>query len=270
MVNTVEAFLRETKISAVSLLSYRRDLEKLTERFSHRPEAAKREELTEYFSRQGESLSPSSLSRQVSVVRSYYAYLLERKLVESNPMDGLRARDFVRKENETLDREEFARLISLSVPGFCGARDRAMLMLLCEKGLRVTELLELDLCDLRQRCVLCGQGKRRRNLSVSAATFDALTRYLALRQLHARRDGERQPLFITMRGMRMTRQGFWKNLKDRAIYSGIDKAVSPHTLRRSLALHLMEDGVAREEISDMLGNADPASLRSYLTGKKGD
>lgn len=268
MRNHVDAFLQETDVSAVSLLSYRRDLEKLTAYFSHCPEKVDREALTEYFSRQGEMLSSSSLSRQVSVVRSFYAYLKEGGVVGENPMDGLRASHFVKKREESLDREEFARLISCPVPGFRGIRDRAMLMLLCETGLRVTELTELDRNDLKDRTLLCGKGRRRRALPVSAAASDALSKYLAVRGLYELRETAGDPLFITMRGMRMTRQGFWKNLKDRAIYSGIDKPISPHTLRRSLAQHWMEEGRAREEISELLGNADPASLRSYQSRKK--
>ena len=266
----VEAFLRETGVSEVSLISYRRDLEKLLMHFSHHPERASREELVSYFARQGESLSPSSLTRQVSVVRSFYTYLKMKSYVCANPMEGIRAADFVPKDRAVLDREEFSRLIDYSLPGFRGMRDRAMLMLLCETGLRVTELVELDLGDLRDGCLLCGEGRRRRTLSVTAETRRALSKYLALRELYAADSEERKPLFITARETRITRQGFWKNLKERAIFSGIDKPISPHTLRRSLALHLMEEGRAREEITLLLGNADPASFRGYQTRTKGE
>lgn len=267
MREAVEAFLAESRVSAVSLTAYRRDLEKLLARFSMHPEKATSEELTAYFSLQGEALSRSSLSRQVSVVRSFYAYLKKTGRIVSDPMEGIRAASFVRRSHEVLDREEFSRLISYSVPGFRGIRDRAMLMLLCETGLRVTELVELETEDFREGCILCGKGRRRRNLPVSAPTRDTLSRYLALRELIAVKSSEGDPLFVTQRGTGMTRQGFWKNLKDRAICSGIDKTISPHTLRRSLALHWMEEGRDREEISGFLGNADPASLRAYKTEK---
>ncbi len=263
-----EAFLQNTGISENSLLSYRRDLEKLYAHFSRHPERAGREELTDYFSRQGEKLSSSSLSRQFSVVRSFYAFLLERGAVSENPMDGLRAADFVKKESEILDRDEFERLISCPIPGFRGIRDRAMLMLLCETGLRVTELMKLDCDDFRGETILCGEGRRRRTIPVSASLRDAMAKYLTVRKLYQTQEKEGNPLFVTVRGVRMTRQGFWKNLKDRAVYSGIDKQISPHTLRRSLARHWMEDGREREEISELLGNADPASLRSYKAGKR--
>ncbi len=269
MRETVEAFLLETGVSAVSLLAYRRDLEKLFSRFSHHPERATEEELILYFTEQGEAHSPSSLSRQVSVVRSFYAYLKKEGIRKENPMDGIRASDFEKKDRQSLDRDEFARLIAYSVPGFRGMRDRAMLMLLCETGMRVTELVELDRSDLYRGCVLCGTARRRRSLPISPGLWGALSKYLAVRALYDPSEKE-EALFITSRGMRMTRQGFWKNLKERAVCCGIDKPISPHTLRRSLALHLMEDGKAREEISGLLGNADPASLRNYKIGKKGE
>ncbi len=266
MRETVEAFLHKTGVSSVSLLSYRRDLEKLFSHFSMHPERAGREELISYFALQGEVLSPSSLSRLVSVIRSFYAYLVKEEIISENPMEGIRAGDFEKKHSQSLNREEFSRLISYSAPGFRGLRDRAMLSLLCETGMRVSELLELGMSDVREEGVFCGKGRRRRVLTISAKCRDILAKYLALRTLYE----NEEPLFITIRGSGMTRQGFWKNLKDRAIYCGIDKPISPHTLRRSLALHLMEDGKAREEISGLLGNADPASLRNYHTAKKGD
>lgn len=269
MRDSVEAFLQKTDISPVSLLAYRRDLENLMSHFCDHPETAGKQDLIAYFSDRGEVLSSSSLSRQVSVVRSFYAYLKEVGMLSENPMDGIRAAHFVKKQGEILDRDEFTRLISCPIPGFRGIRDRAMLILLCENGLRVTELVNLDRGDLRERSLLCGQGRRRRSLPLSASAYDALSKYLAVRSLYSVRETAGDPLFLTVRGMRMTRQGFWKNLKDRAIYSGIDKPISPHTLRRSLALHWMEEGRAREEISGLLGNADPASLRSYKLGKTG-
>lgn len=263
----VNAFLQQSGVSRVSLLAYRRDLEKLLAHFSYHPETAKKEDLISYFARQGTELSPSSLSRQVSVVRSFYSFLEKEGRVSENPMKGVSASSFEKKDGEILDREEFDRLIQYSVPGFRGIRDRAMLMLLCETGMRVTELVELDRADLREGCVLCGAGSRRRSLTVSPSLRDALSQYLAVRRLYAEEDGA---LFVTARGTKMTRQGFWKNLKERAVCSGIDKTLSPHTLRRSLALHWMEEGRAREEITRILGNADPASLRNYKTAKKGE
>lgn len=267
MRKTIDAFLQQSGVSSVSLSSYRRDLEKLFFRFSDRPERAKRAELVAYFSEQGKALSPSSLSRQVSVVRSFYSFLKEKGQISENPMVGIHATDFEKKDGQVLNREEFSRLVAYSAPGFRGVRDRTMLMLLCETGMRVTELVELSRSDLQEGCVSCGTLRRRRTLPISASLRDSLSKYLAVRDLYANED---DALFITSRGARMTRQGFWKNLKERAICSGIDKPISPHTLRRSLALHLMEEGRARSEISGLLGNADPASLRNYKTAKKGE
>ena len=258
----VDAFLEQSGVSSVSLLSYRRDLEKLLSRFSNHPEQAKREDLIAYFSEQGKDLSRSSISRQASVVRSFYSFLEKEGYVSENPMDCIHATDFEKKDGEVLNREEFSRLIAYSVPGFRGIRDRAMLMLLCETGMRVTELVELSCSDLHEGSVSCGKGRRRRVIALSSGLRDALKKYLAVRLLYASED---EALFITSRGIRMTRQGFWKNLKERAIYSGIDKTISPHTLRRSLALHWMEEGKGREEIAELLGNVDPASLRNYKT-----
>ena len=264
----IEAYLNQTDVSDVSLLSYRMDLERFSFRFPRAEEQVEREALISYFAEEGKRLSPSSLSRRISVVRSFYEYLKRQGVISENPMDGVRASDFSKKEQEVLDREEFDRLMEYSVPGFCGIRDRAMLMLLCETGLRVTELVELELADLSEGNLVCGNGRRRRSLPLSAKCYGTIRKYLAVRELYASPSEQRDPLFITVRGSGMTRQGFWKNLKERAIYCGIEKTISPHTLRRSLALHLMEQGKARGEISSFLGNADPGSLRNYQSRKK--
>jgi integrase/recombinase XerD len=107
--------------------------------------------------------------------------------------------------------------------------------------------------------------KRQRKILLSPSLVRTLSAYLAVAEIYPTE--EEKPLFITAKGSRLTRQGFWKNLKDRAIYSGIDKPLSPQTLRNSLALHLIEAGKDREEITKLLGNADRSSLRGYENRK---
>ncbi len=267
MKGMMEDFLKTSGVSAVSLLSYRRDLERLFSHFENAPEKADEKALSDYFTQLGDVLSPTSLTRHISVVRSFYKYLLERSLVKTNPVSGLHATSFCQKKGESLTKEEFDRLISCPVPGFRGMRDRAMLMLLCDVGLRVSELVELNREDFTDGVICCGLGKRRRCLPLSRGVSRALGTYCCVAELYPVSEDKR-PLFITAKGTRLTRQGFWKNLKDRAIYSGVDKPLSPQTLRTSLALHLMEEGRDREEIRMLLGNADTASLRGYEFRKR--
>ena len=267
MENTVELFLAQARISAVSLLSYRRDLARLFSYFHGDPEGATREELLAYFAVLEKDLSATSLARCVSVTRSYYEFLRERGYRAENPIKDVSATLFSGKGLSTFSPADFERLISYPAPGFRGMRDRAMLMLLCETGLRVTELVELDRRDLEYGAVLCGTGKRRRRLSLSPELCRTLEDYCAVADLYAVSRG-RGALFITAKGLRLTRQGFWKNLKDRAIDCGIDTPLSPQTLRRSFALHLLREGKDREEVRRILGNADTSSLRGYESERR--
>ncbi len=266
MKRMMEEFLERSGVCEVSLLSYRRDLEKLFLYFENRPEKADKESLESYFSQLGQKFSPTSLTRHVSVVRSFYQYLFEKGAIGENFAKDLRAASFCQKKERGLTEEELERLLSFPAPGFRGMRDRAMLQLLCETGLRVSEIVSLNREDFGENEILCGSGKRRRSISLSPALSRTLSTYLAVAEIYPV-TGEEKPLFITAKGSRLTRQGFWKNLKDRAIYSGIDKPLSPQTLRNFLALHLIESGKDREEITKLLGNADVSSLRGYENRK---
>ncbi len=266
MKRMMEDFLERSGACEVSRMSYRRDLEKLFSYFENAPEKANAKSLEIYFTHLGERFSPTSLTRHVSVVRSFYRYLLEKGVIEEDPVRDLRAASFCQKKEKSLTDEEFERLLSYPAPGFRGMRDRAMLQLLCETGLRVSELVSLDQKDFQENAILCGTGKRRRKILLSPSLFRTLSSYLAVAQIYLAAE-EEKPLFITAKGSRLTRQGFWKNLKDRAIYSGIDKPLSPQTLRNSLALRLIREGRDREEITRLLGNADVSSLRGYENRK---
>lgn len=263
MKKTVEAFLKSADISSVSLLSYGRDLQSLSEHFTFDLDSVNREALVSFFHTASQKLSVSSFTRLVSVSRSYFSYLSEKGILKENPMAEIRAKDFSQKEKPGLTQEECERLISYSVPGFRGIRDRVMLSLLSETGIRVSELVSLDRGDINGNCLSCGESHHRRVLTLSPALSRKVAEYMTVSALYLPDCSLSSPLFITAKGGRLTRQGFWKNLKDRAIYCGIDKPISPHALRRFFAVKLLSEGKDREEVRQKLGNADTASLRGY-------
>ena len=268
MKKTVDAFLSGASISPVSALSYRRDLESLGEYFAWDLKKVQKGQLNSFFEALSQRISPSSFSRLVSVVRSYFAYLLKEGKISENPMEGISTKDFTGKEAINLTEEECERLITYSAPGFRGIRDQVMLCVLAETGIRVSELISLDRKDISPGAIHCGKDRHRRVLPLSAPLSRKIADYMVLSALYLPPISEAQPLFITAKGDRITRQGFWKNLKDRAIYCGIDKAISPHSLRRHLAVKLLEEGRDREEIRQQLGNVDTASLRGYQQKNK--
>lgn len=262
MESTVEKFLKQHPVSEISLLSYRRDLAGLFCHFSDRPERADEESLFLYFSDLSARLSFSSLSRCISVSKAYYDFLVQEKICSRNPMKALRASDFEKKDRAVLTREEMHLLLSPSSAGFRGMRDRVMMGILLETGMRVSELCALNRSDFTDGGVFCGQGERRRHLPLSLELQKAVSELEAVLDLFSE-EGKSGPLLLGKNKTRLTRQGFWKILKDRAVLCGIAKPISPQTLRRSLALLWMEEGLLPEEIKKRLGNADTASLRGY-------
>ena len=263
MENTVEEFLSRHPVSKVSLVSYRRDLAGLFSHFSSFPEKASSEELSLYFSALASRVSPSSLSRCVSVAKAYYDFLVLKGILKENPMKALRASDFDPKDRAVLTKEEMKSLVLFSSSGFRGIRDRVMMQILCETGMRVSELCALNRSDITEGGILCGTGQRRRLLPISAELRRSISAYDAVLDLLLEEEGGEAPFLPNKNKTRLTRQGFWKILKDRAILCGIAKPISPHTLRRSLALLWMEEGMEKNQIKARLGNADTASLRGY-------
>jgi integrase/recombinase XerD len=267
----LEQFLAslEAKKKPNTLLSYRRDLEAFVSGIApKRPEELTADELVAYFVGLSHRLSSSSLSRAVCVVRGFYAFLEEVRRIGENPMKGIVASRFEKREEVLLSPEEFRRLLSYSAPGIRGRRDRAMLGLLCETGMQVSELVELNRSDLRgeTRSILCGRGEKRRELFLSFQTFSLLEEY---RTLSCLRSPEEEALFLGSTGRRITRQGFWKNLKERAMKSGVEYC-SPQVLRQSFAWHCIRAGEHRKRVRTLLGNRADANLRNYEKQRKGE
>lgn len=266
----IEAFLQNKSVALNSRESYRRDLTALKSYFGVKKLVQlKKEDLEAYFSGLTKKLSPSSLTRRISVVRSFYRYFCKEGAIKKSPMDGILAGNFKGKKRESLTAEELEALTRLPAAGLRGRRDQAMLFLLCETGLRVSEMIQLDRSSLvlESGILSCGKGKRSRQIPLSPALCDTLRSYLAVACLYV--EGENAPMFITAAGKRITRQGFWKNMKEHAVAMGVEKHISPQTLRRSLAQKMMREGKKKDEIRRLLGNADTASLRNYETKEKG-
>ncbi len=267
----MEQFLAslEEKKKPNTLLSYRRDLEAFVSGIApKRPEELTSDELGAYFLVLSRRLSSSSLSRAVCVVRGFYAFLEETKRIGENPMKGISVSQFEKREEVLLSPEDFRRLLAYSAPGIRGRRDRAMLGLLCETGMQVSELVKLNRSDLcgEMRSIVCGSGEKRRELFLSSETFFLLEEYLILSRL---RSPEEEALFLGSTGKRITRQGFWKNLKERAMKSGIEYC-SPQVLRQSFAWHCIRAGEHRNRVRTLLGNRADAKLRRYEKQQKGE
>jgi len=212
-------------------------------------------------------MSPNSISRKLSAIRTFCKFACRegrlRKDFTAN-IEGMRG---VKRLPGALTIEEVSSLLSQPDSGnAAGARDKAMLETLYATGVRVSELVNLRLPDVNTsvgfiRCM--GKGSKERIVPLGKVAIQYLTRYLSSSRPRFARSGSSEYLFLTNRGRKMSRVGFWKVVKKYAARAGIAKNITPHTLRHSFATHLLQGGADLRSIQEMLGHADIATTQVY-------
>ncbi len=212
-------------------------------------------------------LAPASTARCLAALRGFYRFLRQEGLVGENPLDGLGAPRRWSRLPKTLTQAEVARLLD----GPAGTRpedlrDAAMLELLYATGLRVSELvgLELSQVNLEVGYVLpVGKGNKQRVVPIGDEARARLRTYLDQARPRLLRHRSSSSLFVTRLGRRLTRQGFWKLLRARARRAGVLRRISPHMLRHSFATHLLERGADLRAVQAMLGHASISTTQIY-------
>ncbi len=213
-------------------------------------------------------ISARSQARALSAIRGLHRLLAAERVARNDPTDEVDAPRRARKLPQLLSREEVERLLAAprEVRGAAGFRDRAMLELLYATGLRVSELvtLEVNQVDLESRVLLArGKGRKERLVPVGGPAATSLKAWVAGPRDQMLRGRRSRDLFVTPRGKRMTRQGFWKLLGRYARAAGIARRISPHKLRHSFATHLLEGGADLRAVQSMLGHADVTTTEIY-------
>lgn len=219
-------------------------------------------------------LDTRSMARVVSGVRAFYRYLFVEEVIESNPTDLLEAPRIGRRLPEVLTVEEIDRMIdSIDLSTSHGVRNAAMLELLYSCGLRVSECCELRFQDVsleHKYLRVMGKGSKERLIPMSDTAVARIMDYIPIRQEIQEKPGCRDFLFLSRLGRPLSRQMVFMVIKELAKEVGIQKSISPHTLRHSFATHLLEGGASLSAIRDMLGHADIATTEIYthveLTG----
>lgn len=216
----------------------------------------------------GKGLSAASVSRSMSSVRGLYRYLLVSGIVDDDPTRTVKNDKAVKPEFAFLTAKEIEKLLATpDLATFKGIRDKAMLETLYATGMKVTELISLNVSDVNLAlgfvtCRAETKQKHDRTVFLYPAAVKAVEKYLsASRRFLA--DPDNEALFVNLTGSRMTRQGFWKILKGYAGEAGIKKTITPHTLRHSFAVHLLANGADIKDIQAILGHADIASTQVY-------
>lgn len=215
---------------------------------------------------QKEGRASSTVSRTLASLRSYYLFMMQNGVVKSNPTSNLEAPHVEKKIPKILSGEEVELL--LEQPKNCdnkGIRDKAMLELLYATGIRVSELINLDVSDVNvpMSFVRCKGGKKERIIPMGHQAKDALENYINNVRKYMVKDENETALFVNCSGARLSRQGFWKFIKYYQHIAGIETDITPHTLRHSFAAHLLENGADLHSIQEMMGHADISSTQIY-------
>lgn len=267
-----EKYLTDVKkASANTLASYLRDIRQLGAYLSSHTEAeldsADEEELGHYVSwLRGNGKSVATVSRSIASMKSFYSVLVSDGIAGENPASGLTPEKATQKLPQILTSKEVELLLEQpECTDMKGYRDRAMLELLYATGIRVSELISLDVSDLNLGASLlhCASRDRERLIPLYPAAIKALSEYVEFIRPQMIASPDETSLFVNVSGERMSRQGFWKIIKSYQAKAGIEKTITPHTLRHSFAAHLLENGADLHSIQEMLGHADISSTQVY-------
>lgn len=212
--------------------------------------------------------STRTIARHIASIRSFHHFLLREKVTSEDPTVHIELPHLERTLPKVLSMKEVEQLLdSPKKNDHFGLRDKAMLEVLYATGMRVSELIGLNLDDVHLsmgfiRCI--GKGNKERIIPIGRVATEALENYLDKgRPRFVSKKYKDDALFLNHHGRRMTRQGFWKNLKRLAKEAGIEKELTPHTLRHSFATHLLENGADIRAVQEMLGHADISTTQIY-------
>jgi integrase/recombinase XerD len=225
--------------------------------------------LVSYIKRlRGRDYASSTVARKVAAVKSFFHFLLDQDILEDDPTATLDSPKVKKRLPKILSPEDIESLLSRPSQSKDpkSLRDKAFLELLYASGMRVSELVSLDVTDieLEQRLVHCsGKANKQRSLPISDRAIPHLQVYLEHARPSLIKDPEESALFLNHRGQRLTRQGLWLIIKGYVKAAGLDGAVTPHTLRHSFATHLIDRGAELRDVQKLLGHANISTTQIY-------
>ncbi|MGE5485209.1 MAG: site-specific tyrosine recombinase XerD [Ignavibacteriales bacterium] len=222
---------------------------------------------------QKQGKATATIARRLAALRSFYQFLLREKYVDKDPTANLESPKLEKRLPKVLTIKEVETLLKQPNPVTAsGLRDKAMLELLYATGIRVSELISLNVDDisLDMGYIRCsGKGSKERIVPVGSVAVKCVADYLGSGRGRLVPDRDEQALFVNHHGKRLTRQGFWKIVKRYAHDARISKEITPHTLRHSFATHLLENGADLRSVQEMLGHADISTTQIYTHITKG-
>ncbi len=256
-VNTIESYKRDIKQYIAYL-----DSEGVTDLSS----TTKKTVLSYLLELQKEGRATSTVSRTLASLRSFYVFMIKNGTVKNDPTTNLEAPHVEKKPPQILTGAEVELLMEQPNGSDAkGIRDRAMLELLYATGIRVSELVNLNITDVNMAMsfIHCSGTKKDRVIPMGNKALEALQIYIDSARMDMVKSDTEKALFVNCGGERLSRQGFWKIIKQYQHQAGIKKEITPHTLRHSFAAHLLENGADLRSIQQMMGHADISSTQVY-------
>ncbi len=261
----------DKKLSDNTLQSYKRDLKQF-KRYLEACEIyynrVKEEDIKDYIKElQENGKKPSSISRCIASIRSFYQFVLKRKKVKVDPTANIQSPKIEKRVPSVLTSKEVELLLDQPKDvDLKGTRDKAMLEFAYATGMRVTEIISLNIEDvnLEEGYVTCKNASKQRNIPLGSMSLNALKEYIEEARNVLIKDEDERALFVNINGGRLTRQGFWKIIKYYKEQAHITKDITPHVLRHSFATHLLQNGADLKAIQTMLGHSDISSTQIYM------
>ena len=208
----------------------------------------------------------STASRSLATIRSFYQFLLRTKKIKVDPTAAIQSPKIEKRVPSVLSSEEVELLLDQPKDvDLKGTRDKAMLEFAYATGMKVTEIIDLNIenVNFENNTVVCKNNKRTRTIPLGALAEKALKEYVEQARPILVNDEQNKALFVNMNGSRLTRQGFWKIVKYYKEQAHIEKEITPHVLRHSFATHLLQNGADLKSIQAMLGHSDISSTQIY-------
>ena len=272
LVRAYETYLTKVKqASTNTVASYMRDIRQYSQWLKETESVdvidATQDNISDYLAfLEAEGRSGATLSRNLASLKNFYTYIVSTGFLEKTPVIEIHVDRGEKKSPSILTGKEIELLLAQPV---CvdakGYRDKAMLEVMYATGIRVTELISLDVSDvnLELGIIKCAGAKKSRAIPLYPAALKALSAYLENIRSGMIADLDEPALFVNISGVRMSRQGFWKILKHYQSTAHIEKEITPHTLRHSFAVHLLENGADIGSVQELMGHSDISSTQVY-------
>lgn len=261
----------DKKLSDNTLQSYKRDLKQFKaylEDCEINYNRVKEEDIKDYIKElQEEGKKASSISRCIASIRSFYQFILKNKKVKVDPTANIKSPKIEKRVPSVLTAKEVELLLDQPKDvDLKGIRDKAMLEFAYATGMRVTEIISLNIDDvnLEEGYVVCRNGNKQRSIPLGTMSLKALKEYIEEARDILLKTEDEKALFVNINGTRLTRQGFWKIIKFYKEQAHITKDITPHVLRHSFATHLLQNGADLKAIQSMLGHSDISSTQVYM------